>query len=396
MTNPPPEPGWRRLAVAIYLPTALSTLGLGAIAPLVALSARGLGSSVAEAAFVVALLGIGGLVGALPAGVLAARVGERRALVGALLVDAAAFGVAAAARHVGLLAVAVFVAGLSGAVLLLARQTYLTEAVPLRYRARALSTLGGVFRLGSTAGPLLGAGAVAVAGLPAAWALAALLSVLGAVVTLRLPDLSTDPSASAAPVRLGGVLREHARTYRTLGLGAAALMLVRSGRDALLPLWCEASGLDATATSLVFALGSGVDLLLFYLGGSLMDRYGRRHVAVPALLVMGAGFAVLPLASSAGAIAGVAVLLGLGNGISSGVVMTLGSDASPPVGRPQFLAGWRLTTGLGQSGGPVLVAAVSAVATLGAAALAVAGVGVLGAGWLWHWAAPGRLPNPRG
>jgi len=399
VTNPPPslDHGWRRLAVAIYLPTALSTLGLGAIAPLVALSARALGASVAEAAFIVALLGLGGLVGALPAGVLAARVGERRALVGAMLLDAVAFGVAAVAGHVALLGAAVFVAGMSGAVLLLARQTYLTEAVPYRFRARALSTLGGVFRLGATAGPLLGAGAVAIAGLPAAWVLAGALSVLGAVVTLRLPDLPAHPAAASdEPVRLGRVLREHARTYRTLGLGAAALMLVRAGRDALIPLWCEANGLDATATSLVFALGSAVDLLLFYLGGSLMDRHGRRNVAVPALLVMGTGFALLPLASSAAAIAAVAVLLGLGNGISSGVVMTLGSDASPRVGRAQFLAGWRLTTGLGQSGGPVLVAAVSAVAPLGAAAFAVAGVGVVGAAWLWHWASPRRLPDPAG
>ena len=396
-TSPAPDRDeWRRLALSIYLPTALSTLGLGAIAPLIALSARALGASVAEAAFVVALLGLGGLVGALPAGVLAARFGEKRALVGAMLVDAAVFGLAAAATHVFLLGATVFVAGLSGAVLLLARQTYLTEAVPYRFRARALSTLGGVFRLGATLGPLVGAAAVALAGLPAAWVVAATMSVAGASVTLLLPDLPAHAPASAEPVRLFGILRAHARTYRTLGLGAAALMLVRAARDALLPLWCEANGLDAAATSLVFALGSGVDMLLFYLGGSLMDRFGRRHVAVPALLVMGACFALLPLATSAVTIAAVAVGLGLGNGISSGVVMTLGSDASPRLGRSQFLAGWRLTTGIGQSGGPVLIAAVTAVAPLGAAALAIAAVGVVGAAWLWHWAAPQRLPRPVG
>ena len=396
-TSPAPDRDeWRRLALSIYLPTALSTLGLGAIAPLIALSARALGASVAEAAFVVALLGLGGRVGALPAGVLAARFGEKRALVGAMLVDAAVFGLAAAATHVFLLGATVFVAGLSGAVLLLARQTYLTEAVPYRFRARALSTLGGVFRLGATLGPLVGAAAVALAGLPAAWVVAATMSVAGASVTLLLPDLPAHAPASAEPVRLFGILRAHARTYRTLGLGAAALMLVRAARDALLPLWCEANGLDAAATSLVFALGSGVDMLLFYLGGSLMDRFGRRHVAVPALLVMGACFALLPLATSAVTIAAVAVGLGLGNGISSGVVMTLGSDASPRLGRSQFLAGWRLTTGIGQSGGPVLIAAVTAVAPLGVAALAIAAVGAGGAAWLWHWAAPQRLPRPVG
>ena len=47
---------WRRLAASIYLPTTLSFVGFGAIVPLVPLTARALGASVAEAALVVALI----------------------------------------------------------------------------------------------------------------------------------------------------------------------------------------------------------------------------------------------------------------------------------------------------------------------------------------------------
>ena len=42
----------------------------------------------------------------------------------------------------------------------LARQAYLTEAVPIRMRARALSTLGGTFRIGCFIGPFVGAALV--------------------------------------------------------------------------------------------------------------------------------------------------------------------------------------------------------------------------------------------
>ena len=284
-----------------------------------------------------------------------------------------------------MLAAAVFVTGLSGAMLSLARQSYLTVAVPIEFRARALSTLGGVFRIGSLVGPLMGAAVVSVWNLQAAYLVAAGTSAVAAVITLALPDLPSPTQLPEEPVRMLQVLREHSRTFATAGFGAAARMLVRTSRDALLPLWCEQIGLDAAATSLIFALSSGIDMTLFYVGGSVMDRFGRRWVSVPSMVIMGLCFALLPLADSLVGVALFAAMLGLGNGISAGVVMTIGSDFSPALGRPQFLAGWRLTTGLGQAAGPLLITLVAAVAPLGLAALMIGAIGIGGAGWLWKW-----------
>lgn len=379
---------WRRLALSVYLPTALSFLGFGAVTPLIALTAHDLGATIPEAAFVVALLGIGSLLGALPAGVVAERFGEKRSLVGSLLVDAVCMLVAALAPTFAVLGAAVFVLGVSGAVLMIARQSFLTEFIPVRFRARALSTLGGVFRIGAFLGPLAGAAVVTGFGLRAAYWLAIGTSLAAAAVTLWLPDLPAAPAASDTPVRLAGVLRGHARTYLTIGLGASALMLVRASRDSLLPLWSAAIGLDAAQTSLMFAVSSFADLTLFYVGGSIMDRFGRSAVAVPAMLVMGTCFGVLPLATTVTAVAADALALGFGNGISSGVVLTLGSDASPRVGRAHFLAGWRLTTALGQAAGPLLVTLLAAVASLSAAAIVIGAIGWLGAAWLWFWGRP--------
>lgn len=386
MSSPSPSRRqWRGLAVAIYLPTAVSFIGFGAIVPLVPLTARALGASVSEAALVVALMGIGTLIGALPAGVIADRFGEKKSLVGALFVDVACLITCAFAPNQWVLASAVFVTGLSGAMLSLARQSYLTVAVPLAYRARALSTLGGVFRIGSLLGPLMGAAVVSAWGLQAAYLVAAGTSVLAAAITMALPDLPTPDHADATPVKLLQVLQEHSHTYATAGVGASALMLVRASRDALLPLWCDQIGLDAATTSLVFALSSGIDTLLFYLGGSVMDRFGRRAVSVPSMIIMGLCFALLPFAHSLTQVALFAAMLGFGNGISAGVVMTIGSDASPALGRPQFLAGWRLTTCIGQAAGPLLITAIAAVAPLGFAAVTIGAIGFGGAGWLWRW-----------
>jgi MFS-type transporter involved in bile tolerance (Atg22 family) len=63
--------------------------------------------------------------------------------------------------------------------------------------------------------------------------------------------------------------------------------------------------------------------------------------------------------------------------------MTLGSDLSPALGRSQFLGLWRMVTDLGSAGGPLLVAVVTSIASLGAAPVAVALIGLVGTGVMW-------------
>lgn len=65
-------------------------------------------------------------------------------------------------------------------------------------------------------------------------------------------------------------------------------------RDAVLPLWADHIGLSAATASLVFGIGALADLLCSYPAGMVMDRYGRRAMAVPSLLVIGASLFALP------------------------------------------------------------------------------------------------------
>ena len=72
--------------------------------------------------------------------------------------------------------------------------------------------------------------------------------------------------------------------------------------------------------------------------------------------------------------------MAIGNGLGSGIVMTLGADTAPVEGRAQYLGGWRLCGDLGGSGGALLVGAVAAAAPLAAACLVMGAGAAIGTG----------------
>ena len=386
----------RPIAVAAYGPTVLSSIGTGAVLPVLALTARDLGASVGTAAVIVSLLGVGMLVGDLPAGALAARFGERRALLAASVAEAVGMTAAGLAPSVMTLAAAVLALGLAGSVFGLARHAYLTDAVAPSLRARALSTLGGVHRVGIFVGPFVGALVLSWWGSIGPYAVGAAAALAAAGLVAVTKDLAVRDAAhradraSTVRSREGSltvfrVLRDHRRVLTTLGFGVIAVAATRAARNAIVPLWAEAIGLDATSTSIVFGLSGAADMLLFYPAGWAMDRFGRVHVAVPSMLVLGLGMVLVPFASTFWALVVVATVLGIGNGIGSGILMTLGADASPEVGRAQFLGGWRLMGDIGWASGPALVSAVAVLASLGTASVVMGVVAWAGAAWLKVW-----------
>jgi len=421
MTDRPDSPTARevlwRFGPMVYAPTVLFAIGEGAVLPLIPILAGGLGADVALSALIASLLVIGQLVGNLPAGWAVARVGER---VTMMIAGSVALVVSLAAALVPSLPVfagAVFLIGSCAAAFGLARHSFMTTRVPVMFRARALSLLGGTFRLGMFTGPFIAAALIGLFGdeRSTIWFFAVCLVALIVLVTFG-PDPekqfvaetvrsheaedSGEPVTGSIPVaERVGVFRTmwlHRRVLSRVGLAAASLSAVRSARQVVLPLWGVSIGLDAQSIALVVGISGALDFALFYASGQVMDRFGRLWAALPAMVLMGSGFLALSFthdgASAEMWFAMFAAVLGVGNGLSSGILLTIGADLAPKDDPAPFLGSWRTLTDAGGATTPLIVTGITAVSSLSFAAGAVGIIGLLGAVAFIRWL-PRFLPH---
>lgn len=389
-------PSLRPLLFTVYVPAAAYGIGMGAAAPVMALTALDLGASAAVAGLTVALVGLGQILGDIPAGQVVARLGERISIIAASTAGSIGVLLCLFAPAVPILGAGLIIAGLSNAVWGLARMSYLSEVVPFERRARAMALFGGAMRLGFFAGPFLGAAAITGLGTRGGFVVQLIAIAIAGWLMARLPDPQTSAAGAIPkpPLSLVEITRAHRALLLTLGAGSLLMGAARSSREAVLPLWADHLGVDAATASLIFGIGAGLDVLCAYPAGHLMDRYGRRFIAVPSLVILAVAYLPVPLTDSALTLGIAAIVMGIGNGIGNGVIMTIGADIAPAATRAEFLAAWRLTHDGGFFVGPLVISGLAAIGPLAVAVLAIGGVSALGAGVMARYI-PVYIPWPK-
>lgn len=377
----------RQLALAVYLPTFFLAFVQGVVLPTMPLYAKQFDASLSLVSIAVAALAFGTMLGDLPAGALMERFGRRPLmLAGTVMVAASYVGLAAAHVYPELI-VYRLVGGAGTACCSISRIAFMTDAVPLASRGRGLSVFGGLQRIGTFLGPVTGGFVAHLFDLRASFGLAAALAVVAALVSaLFVPE-----TRGATPVRaahrwrvVGGTLRRHSKDVAAASTAQMLAQMIRSGRQIIVPIYgADALGLSTTAIGAVMSVSAMIDMSLFLPAGMLMDRLGRKYAMIPSFMVMAAGMAMLPLTGDFLSLLGATAVMGLGNGLGAGTMMTLGADLAPRDAVGEFLGLWRLVGDGGQMGGPVLAGAVADAMGLGPAALVLAGVGLLAAGTIY-------------
>ena len=372
------------LLLPVYVPSFLLAFTQGLLIPTLPLYATTFGVSFSLISLAVAARGLGTLAMDLPSGIMLERLGHRNVMLLGVGVACLSLVLMGIIENFHVLVLLRLLSGCGAAMWMLSRMAYISDVIPLEVRGRALSAFGGVSRIGVFASPAIGGFVGASFGLRTPFLLAAALAGVALVIALLYVPESRQVAKAEHRRPHWRTMVQIVRTYRrdllTAGSAQVLAQMIRAGREIIVPLYgATVLGLDVAAVGVILTVSAAIDMSLFGVAGLLQDRKGRKWASVPSMIILGVGMAMVPLTAGYASLLAAAAVMGLGNGIGSGTMMTLGSDLAPRDAMGEFLGLWRLIGDGGNSGGPLVVGAVADLTGLALAAIVLAGVGALAA-----------------
>ena len=387
----------RRLILPLYLPCWFDSVSMGIIGPVLPLFVLSLGATEALTGIVVSTVAAGRLSFSVPGGQLVGKIGEKRTIQLGLLVYMCSSVLLALAPNVPSIIMARLLAGAGQQACGVGRQAFCAAAVATHHRGRVIGLLGGVSRIGGIAGPLIGGFVAQTWGFRAAFLLQASLNLVGVLlIQVFMPTVNAhdSPRGKASPMKSGGakaagggsgccdIVLEFWVALLTCGVFAMFLSFLRSARELIIPLAGARLGLTVSEVSIATAVGYVVDSVVFPFSAIVMDSRGRRWTGTPASLGMGLGFLVAGLATGFMGLIAAAAVLGFGNGMSAGLIMTLGADLAPADRRGAFIGVFRMMPELGGVVGPVMLGVLLDQFSFWAGSFTCACMGVVSASYM--------------
>jgi MFS family permease len=313
----------RRLLILASAMVFFDVVFFSAIAPLLPDYVAELGLSKAQAGILSASYAAGTLLFSLPAGLLAARAGPRRTVIGGLLllgVASVAFGFA---HQFLLLDVARFTQGAAGALIWSGALTWLVTTAPPEHRGSVIGTALGTAVAGALFGPALGALAAEV-GTEKIFSAVLGVAIVLALVAARMPE-------AEAPERQD--LREVVETIfsRPIVLATAfvAIPSVMFGAvEVLVPLQIDSLGGGHVLIAGGFIAGAALEAVLAPIAGRYSDRAGRRMPFMVGLSICALAMAAVAIGQSLGVVMTGLILTSLGGGICFTPALTMLSEVA--------------------------------------------------------------------
>lgn len=261
----------RRLLAFVSATVLLESMFFAVLAPLLPYYEEEFGLSTSALGALSAVYSAGALVGAIPSGLLAVRVGVRPTVLGGLVIIVAtsvAFGLADSAW---VLYAARFGQGVGSALAWTGGLAWLIAAAPRERRGELIGIAMGAALAGALLGPVLG-GAASLAGPAAAFAAVAAVGVGLAAWALTIPAFP--PADDPQPL---GVLREAARSREVIsGIWLVSLAAFLLGVISVVaPLRLDELGWGAVGISAAFLVAAGLEGAMNPVIGRWSDRRGR-------------------------------------------------------------------------------------------------------------------------
>jgi MFS family permease len=280
----------RRLLAMVAAIVFVDTMFFAAISPLLPYYAHHFHLAKSQAGVLAASYAAGTLVGSIPAGWLAARVGVRRTVMSGLGLMIAASLAFAFATSPGALDLARFVQGLGGAASWSAGLAWLIGRAPENRRAEMIGASLAAAIAGALLGPVLGTVAAETTPKLAFSAVAAL--GLGLLVW-TLTEPAPEPSGTAGLNSLVPALRDR-RVLTGMWLTTLAALLY-STLSVLTPLRLSDLGASNATIGLAFVAGAALAAVTSPLVGRVSDRRGWRRPILIGLCLCCVWVLLLPI-----------------------------------------------------------------------------------------------------
>jgi MFS family permease len=359
----------------------VDTMFFAALTPLLPHYTDELGLGKTGAGVLQAAYPAGTFLGAVPSGIVAARLGVKRTVLGGLATLALASLAFAFAGSAWQLDAARFVQGLSSSFSWTGGLAWLVAAAPAGQRGRLIGTAMGVAIGGALFGPVVG-GVASVAGpRPAFGAIAALAALLLAWAA-RTPAAS--PGRPQPVAALGRALRARPVVAAVWLVTLPALLF--GTLSVLAPLRLSHLGFGALAIAATWMVSASLEALASPMLGHLSDRIGRRRPLYGSLAGAIVVLAVIPWPPSAYALAALVVCAGVAFGSFWTPAMALLSDAGEAQGLSHgySFALMNLAWAPGQAVGAAVGGGVASATRDAVPYLALAGLCALTLAALWR------------
>ena len=294
----------------------------------------------------------GTLIGSLPGGWLAARLGVRATVVVGLSLLIAASVAFAFANSIVVLDAARFVQGLGSAASWAGALGWLVGASPRERRGEVIGSAMGAAIVGALLGPVLGA---AAAGIGTEVVFTAVGAVTGGLLVWALLTPSTQvPPRTPMRAVFAGLRDPRIAT----GMWIVILVGLMFGTlDVLAPLRLDELGASAAGIGATFVAAGALEATMSPYFGRLSDRHGRVLPCLVGLSASGVVMALLPWPTALAALVPIVLVTGPSIGILWTPSMAMISDGADGVGIDQGYAvalinlAWSTGQTLGSVGG---------------------------------------------